>query len=166
MPDFFFSIPGYYRTELEVSTKKCTIIKLKIVQKNRQFFPEVDYYCISSTLQWLCSVIKTGALQWPLGEVAAEFPVEFSCRETGTPPDGPPLYCCGGGKAGFRRVLQQSFIINITPRPRGITFTPVKTCVSDVTSSNGHLIRRDFIGLSLGKKKNIKGGYLTCFSSR
>lgn len=90
-----------------------------------------------------------------------------SCRvflqRNGNSSRRPPVCRLRGGKAGFHRVLQQSFLINKTPRPRGIIFTPVKTSVFAVTSTNGDLIHRDFIGLSLGKK--IKGGYLTCFSS-
>lgn len=79
-----------------------------------------------------------------------------SCRvflqRNGNSSRRPPVCRLRGGKAGFHRVLQQSFLINKTPRPRGIIFTPVKTSVFAVTSTNGDLIHRDFIGLSLGKK--------------
>lgn len=96
--------------------------------------------------------------------MAAEFPVGFSCRETGTPPDRRlPVCCCRGGKAGFHRVLQQSFIINTTPRPRGIIFTPEETSVFAVISANGRLITGTS---SVFPLELFQGGYVTCFSSQ
>lgn len=62
---------------------------------------------------------ENGALRWPLCKMAAEFPVDFSCRETGTPPERPPVSCSRGGKKGFYRAFTAKFYHKYNPEASG-----------------------------------------------